>query len=233
MYIGIDVSKNFVDVANSCGSVSLSRVTPGAAASFLADKGVCLAVVEGTGGYERAMVDALHEVGVAVAIVNPRQVRDFAKSMGKRAKTDKLDAMLLARFAEIIQPQPTMPQKACHSQLKALVTRRRQLLKDLTQEKNRLQQSSELVVRSCITDRIAELQAALHRMKDIIVQLVNTCWKKIFELLHATKGIGPITAATLIAELPELGHIGRKQIASLAGLAPFTRQYMLPYRFAA
>lgn len=224
MFIGIDVSKNSIDVVSLCGSVRLQGVNPLKAARALTGKGVQLVVLEGTGGYERPAVEALQAAGIPVAIVNARRVRDFAKALGKRAKTDIVDAFVLAQYAKTFTPAPATPLSPEVRQLQALVIRRRQLQGLLTQEKNRRHQMRDEAVRASIQAVIKALQNTLEVVTAAIADQLNTHWRQTHDLLRTVKGIGTITAATLIAELPELGHIGRKQIAAIAGVAPFTQQ---------
>jgi transposase len=226
MFIGIDVSKNSVDVASSCGTLKLQGVNPLRAAEILCKNDTQLVVVEATGGYERPIVEALQAKNIPVAIVNPRQARGFAKAMGRFAKTDGIDALVLAQFAEKARPQAAQPVTLQMKQLQALVARRRQLQQLLTQEKNRRHQAVDTGVKSSLKVVIDALQKTLKQITASILQMLrqNPEWQKTQALLGQIKGVGLITAATLIAELPELGRIGRKQIAALAGVAPFDRQ---------
>jgi transposase len=224
MFIGMDVSKNTVDVASACGSLRLQGVNPLQAAKALTGKGIRLVVLEATGGYERPAVEALQAEGIAVAIVNPRQARDFAKALGKRAKTDAVDAAVLAQYAQAFTPAASPALAAEMRRLQALVARRRQIQKTLTQEKNRYHQAHDTAVRSSLHSVMAALQSSLKDISAAIRKLLKEHWKRTQDLLLAVKGIGPVTVATLIAELPELGTVGRKQIAALAGVAPYTQQ---------
>jgi transposase len=224
MFIGMDISKNSVDAVSSCGTFKLQGVNPLEAAAALAGKAVQLVVLEATGGYERCAVEALQAKNIPVAVVNPRQARDFAKALGKRAKTDAVDAAVLAQFAKVFTPKATNPVAAHMKQLQALVARRRQLNHLLTQEKNRFHQAADDVIKTSLREVMNTLQEALKSMNAAIHHLLKAHWKDTQELLLKVKGVGPITAATLIAELPELGIVGRKQISALAGVAPFTQQ---------
>jgi len=226
MFIGIDVSKNTVDMVSACGTVKLQGVNPLRAAEPLRGRSVQLVVLEATGGYERPVVTALRSAGIPVAIVNPRQARDFAKALGKLAKTDRLDAAVLALFAERIKPPASTSMSAERQELQALMARRRQLLKMLTQEKNRLHQAVQKVISASLKAIIERLQQALKEVDGAITKLIRQTplWNQQVNILRSVKGVGPVTAATLLADLPELGHAGRKQIAALAGLAPFTQQ---------
>jgi len=226
MFIGIDVSKNKVDVGSACGKLELQGVNPLQAAEALEQYPVQLVVVEATGGYERPVVEALQAKDIPVAIVNPRQARDFAKALGKLAKTDRIDALVLAQFAEKCRPRASVPVSIQMKRLQDLVARRRQLQQALTAEKNRRHQAIDAGVLASVQEVIKALDKSLKEVTSAITLLLRryTRWRNKQLLLQSIKGIGPVTAATLIAELPELGRVGRKQIASLAGLAPRDRQ---------
>jgi transposase len=181
-------------------------------------------VLEATGGYEVAVATALLAAGLPVAVVNPRQVRDFAKATGRLAKTDALDAQVLARFAAVIRPElRSLPDQAAR-ELAALVARRRQLIGMRTAEKNRLAMTSARLragIRAHIKwlDReIADHQDALRRQLE-----ESPAWQVKADLLKTVPGVGDITALTLVADLPELGKLNRKQIAALVGIAPLNR----------
>jgi transposase len=226
MFIGMDVSKNKADVASACGALRLQGVNPLRAAEALHGQNVQLAVVEATGGYERPFVKELQSAGIKVAVINPRQGRDFAKALGKLAKTDRIDAAVLALFAERIRPAASLIPSLEREELQALMARRRQLVKMLTQEKNRRHQAAKGAISASVAALIKALQEALKEIDADIAELIGQTpfWVQQIRILRSFKGIGPITAATLLAELPELGHAGRKQIAALGGLAPFTQQ---------
>jgi transposase len=226
MFIGIDVSKNSVDVASACETIKLQGVNPLRVAEVLREYAVELVVVEATGGYERPVVESLQDAGVPVAIINPRQGRDFARALGRVAKTDRIDAFVLAQFAKLCRPAAAAPVIAELKRLQALVAHRRQLQQTLTAEKNRLHQAVEPEVRASLKKVADVLQKTLKETTAVITGLLrqNEDWKKRLAVLQSVKGVGPVTAATLIAEMPELGRIGRKQVAALAGVAPFDRQ---------
>jgi transposase len=226
MFIGIDVSKTKVDVASACGKLELQGVNPLLAATALDRHPVQLVVVEATGGYERPVVEALQARDIPVAIVNPRQARDFAKALGKLAKTDRIDALVLAQFADKCRPRASAPLNIQMKRLQDLVARRRQLQQVLTAEKNRRHQAIDAGVLASVQEVIKALNKSLKEVTAAIMLLLKhyAGWRNKQLLLQSIKGIGPVTAATLIAELPELGRVGRKQIASLAGLAPHDRQ---------
>ena len=224
MFIGIDASKNSVDIASACGTIKQQGVNPLRAADILCEYSVRLAVVEATGGYERPVVEALQAKDIPVAVINPRQARDFAKALGRMAKTDAIDAAVLAQFAEKLRPKAAAPVTAHRRQLQALVARRRQVQQLLTQEKNRRHQAVDQAVKESLRIVMEALAAALKDVTVAIQRLLLQHWRDAQTLLQKAKGVGIVTAATLIAELPELGRVGRKQIAALAGVAPFDRQ---------
>jgi transposase len=181
-------------------------------------------VLEATGGFELMLLEKLSADSVPVVVVNPRQVRQFARASGRLAKTDTIDAAVLAHFAEVMQPsQRTLPD-AKTRELRALLARRRQLVEMITAETNRRAHALELVRRGiAITVRCLKLQVgALDRELSAFVQKMPA-WRRKAELLRTTPGVGPITSATLLAQLPELGTLNRKQIAVLVGVALFNR----------
>jgi transposase len=227
-FVGIDVSKGRLDVAlrPEGGEFSVGNDESGFATLIerLSVTRPVLVVLEATGGYQTAAVAALVVARFPVAVVNPRQVRDFAKALGKLAKTDRIDARVLAHFAEAVKPEPREIVDEDTSALEALVTRRRQLVSMITAETNRLQQSA-VVVRASIKTHINWLRhqlAELNRDIDTAVKQ-SPVWREKEDLLRSVPGVGRVIAATLLVELPELGKLGRKQIAALAGLAPLNR----------
>ena len=181
-------------------------------------------ILEATGGLELPVASALAAAGLAVAIVNPRQVRDFARASGRLAKPDALDAEVLARFGEAVRPQarPLADEQA--QALEALVTRRRQLVEMLTAEKNRRANAPKVLHRS-IDEHIRWLEKRLSSFDDELGELIRDTplWRERDELLRSVPGVGKVLSSTLLAHLPELGMLNRKQIAALAGLAPFNR----------
>ena len=183
-----------------------------------------LVVVEATGGYETAVVTALAVAQIPVAVVNPRLVRDFAKALGRLAKTDAIDAAVLALFAERVQPEARPLPDEAHQELIALVTRRRQLLEMLVAERNRLA-TARRSVRASVQQHVRWLE---RRIGDADRDLTTTIhqsplWRAKDDLLRSVPGIGPITSRMLIALLPELGLLSRREIASLVGVAPLNR----------
>jgi len=183
-----------------------------------------LIVVEATGGYERQLVVDLMTAGYQVSVVNPRQVRDFARALNILAKTDRIDAAVLARFAERGQPIPR--EKAGRiEELRQLVTRRRQLIEHRTAEKNRCAQGVSPFVRKNILRHIDVINKDVKAIDKALVSLVQSDddWKNKFDKITEVTGFGPQTATTLVAELPELGKVNRQQAAALVGVAPFNR----------
>jgi len=183
-----------------------------------------LIVVEASGGYERRLVAQGYEAGLPVVVVNPTRVRRLAEALGIIAKTDAIDGYVIARFAEIVRPPVREPQSAEQQQLNALVTRRRQLLGIRTAEKNRLSTCPDLM-RTDIEEHLTWLDSRVEQLEDEIDDMLtnNPSWRELTALISSVPGIGQVTAATLVAELPELGTLNRQKIAALAGLAPYNR----------
>jgi transposase len=229
---GIDVSKPWLDLAARPGAKAarFPNTADGQAELVAQLQGMSgserpeLLVVEATGGLERGVVAALDAAGVAVAVVNPRQVRDFARCLGRLAKTDRLDAEVLARYGEQIGPEPRPRPDARADEAQSLVARRRQLVEMLTMEKNRLHQAPPATqprIRrhlELLEGELAEIERAL---KDAIAAV--PAWQATYDRLQTVIGIGPVTATLLVIELPELGTLDAKQIAALVGVAPFNR----------
>jgi transposase len=230
--VGVDVAKETFDVALGVGGelCQFANDTQGIEflLSRLKDFEVSLIVMEATGGYERALVCDLQAAGYEVAVVNPRQARDFAKAMGYLEKTDRIDAAMLTEFAQTLDRHPkratfvTALFDAERAELAALVGRRRQLVDMLSAERNRLAMSHK-AARKSITMIIKALQRQLDDIEAKMTAHVNKHHADIAELLNSAKGIGPNTAATLIAELPELGRLSNRQISKLVGVAPLNR----------
>lgn len=227
--VGIDVSKARLDVAYSDerSGLSVDNESTGHAQIVDALKGVgCSRIaIEATGGYERLIVAELSAAGLPVVVVNPRQVRDFAKATGRLAKTDAIDAKVLALFAMAIQP-PLRPLDDQQAQaFSELLNRRRQLTQMRVAESNRLSQARDRRVRKSIEGVLKLLDRQIASLDDEIGRHIQNSpvWKEKEQLLLAVEGIGPITARTLLADLPELGTASRQEIAALVGLAPFNR----------
>lgn len=183
-----------------------------------------LVVLEATGGYEQPVAAALWTAGLLVAVVNPRQVRDYARATGQLAKTDKLDAKILARFGRAVQPRVRPPMPAEAERLQALVVRRRQLVEMAMAERQRLQVSAA-VTRPGIKAHLAWLKQELEKLDQDLDQQIrqSPIWREQDALLQSIPGVGPVVSATLLAELPQLGRLERKQLAALAGVAPLNR----------
>jgi len=228
LYVGIDVSKAALDVAvrptEQQWTVSNDEKGIDQLVPRLVALSPALVVLEATGGLEVPVVAALAAAGLPVVVVNPRQVRDFAKATGRLAKTDRLDAYVLAHFAEAVKPAPRPLPDAQALALKDLLARRRQVVGMLTAEKNRLH-TARPPVRQNIQGHIAWLQEGLAKLDadlgDTLRQ--SPLWREKEELLRSVPGVGPVLSLTLLVELPELGSLDRKRIAALAGVAPLNR----------
>jgi transposase len=228
IFVGIDVCKAQLDVAIRPTAASLAVANDKAGIKMLVKRlekiRPTLVVLESTGGLERAVMVALMGAEIPVTMVNPRQVRDFAKSTGELAKTDRIDAAILAHYAEVLRPEPRALPDQVTLELRALTTRRRQLLEMIGAEKNRLSTASKAVTKR-ISAHIRWLEQELDRADQDLDRSIgqSPIWQENEELLRTTPSIGPVTSRTLLAELPELGGLNRKQISALVGLAPFNR----------
>jgi transposase len=222
-FVGIDVSKARLDVASHPTGATHSVANDANGIKTLVEQlravKPLLVVLEATGGIERAVVRALAELPVTVT--NPRQVRDFAKATGQLAKTDVLDAQILARFAEAVRPALRPLADEITLELRALISRRRQITEMLTAEKNRLSRAPRRVQKR-IEAHIRWLQSELERADEDLDQTIrqSPVWREQEDLLKSVPGIGPVVSRTVLAELPELGNLNRKQIAALVGVAP-------------
>jgi transposase len=227
--VGIDVSKERLDVCLRPGGEALafSRDAAGieALVARLAGQSCGLVAVEATGGFETVVVASLGAAGLPVVVVNPAQVRAFAQAVGKRAKTDPIDAAVIAHFAEATRPQVRPLPDADTQMLADLIARRRQIIQMIVAERQREKRAGKRM-RKSILRLLKALQAELSEIdKDIDAAVRGSpAWREKEDLLASVPGIGPTIARTLIAELPELGTLDRRQIAALAGLAPWTRQ---------
>jgi transposase len=228
-FVGIDVSKSWVDVhvrpegtAFRCATDSeglaelVRRVHP------LAPR---LVVLEASGGYESIVAVSLAAAGLPVAIVNPRQTRKFAEALGQLAKTDAIDARVIAHFAEAVRPPPRAMPDDMMTQLQELLARRRQLVVMINAEKQRAARAESTITQRSYKATLKTLEAERGRIDRAIDKLVQTSpiWCAKLDLLTSVPGVGDIVARTLLAELPELGAIDRHQVAALAGVAPFSR----------
>jgi transposase len=225
LYVGVDVSTDALDVATSDGDThrlpydddGLTRL------AALAD-GAALVVLEATGGVERAVAVELAAAGVPLAVVNPRQVRDFARATGQLAKTDAIDAAVLAHFAEAVRPETRPLPDAEHRSLTALVARRRQLSDMLVAERNRLR-TADPAVRAGVEAHVAFLEGQHAEADRALAEAVeaSALWSERSDLLQSAPGVGRVLATTLIAEVPELGRLSGREIAALVGAAPLAR----------
>ncbi len=227
VFAGIDVRKTALDVALRPGDAWRSPNDEAGLAELVArlqPLAPQLIVLEATGGLERLVVAALALAGRPVAVVNPRQVRDFAKASGRLAKTDALDAAVLAHFAEALRPEPRPLPDAASQALAALVERRHQLVGLLTAEQNRSRQALP-AVRPHLAAHIAWLEQALRQLDGELDEHLHASplWRERDQLLRSVPGVGPTVALTLVADLPELGQGSAKRVAALVGLAPLNR----------
>ncbi len=227
-FVGIDVANDRLDVAlrptGDRWAIAHDEAGIATVVSRLRARPPVLVVMEATGGLEIPLTGALAAAGLPVVVVNPRQVRDFAKATGRLAKTDALDVAVLAQFAEAVRPALRPLPDAAAQALSALLTRRRQLLEMRTAEQNRLAHASP-PVRTRIRAHLTWLERELTRTDDDLTQAVreSPLWRAKDDLLRSTPGVGPVLATTLLASLPELGTLTRKQIAALVGVAPLNR----------
>ena len=230
--VGIDVAGAHLDVAvrsAATGTATTFRVTNDAAGitaltTRLLPHAPTLVVVEATGGYERAVVTALTAAGVPIAVVNPRQARDFARATGVLAKTDTLDACSLAHYADALRPPVREQPSPARQHLAALVGRRHDLVEMRTAERHRQRTSTEQVA-ELVGEHIGWLKARVKELDRAIAAAIraDAALKADAALLRSMPGVGPVVAATLLARLPELGRLDRRQIAALAGVAPLNR----------
>jgi len=228
-FVGIDVSRDHLDLAvrpsGDAWSVANEAADMDALVARLAALAPAGIVIEATGGLEAAVAAALGEAGLPVAVVNPRQARDFAKATGQLAKSDALDARMLAHFAEAIRPQVRPLPDAAQQQLAAVLARRRQVVEMLVAERQRLPRALP-AVRDRVAAHVAWLEAELGGLDGELAAVIQASplWRARDDLLQSVPGVGPVLSRTLLAELPELGQLDRKRIAALVGVAPLTRE---------
>jgi transposase len=229
-FVGIDVSKDLLDVhVRPDGTArQFANTSEGldALLDWLRSLGVTLIVVEASGGYERALLTALSLRGLPVSLVNPKRVRDFAKALGRLAKTDMIDAAVLAHFAQTLRPPVWAMPDADAQKLQALLTRRTQLVQMRTMEKNRLAALRESRVRRSVQNVIRTLDREIRQADKDLGDAIRACpeWAAKDDLLQSIPGIGPGLSRTLLIEMPELGTLTREQAAALAGVAPINRE---------
>jgi transposase len=228
-FVGIDVAKAHLDLCDTvtkrylkfdndrCGIKKCLR--------YLIGLQPLLIVLENTGGYERNLAVALDAEGMPVAVINPRQVRDFARATGRLAKTDRIDALVLATYAGTIQPKPRGIGSPLNRRMKDLVARRNQLIKMRTAEKNRCEHSRDKIIARSIKAVIRTINLQINKIEEELRQLVKSEFElqRKMECLMTVPGIAETTATMLLTELTELGSLNRRQIASLVGLAPMNR----------
>ena len=228
VFVGIDVAQAHLDLAvrptHETGQVPNTDAAFPDLIARLRALAPTLIVLEATGGYEHAVLSAVAAAGLPIVAVNPRQVRDFAKAFGILAKTDQIDAAILALFAERVRPAVRALPDADTAELAALLARRRQLLDMLTAERHRLAQARPAVRRS-LQQHIHWLEQRVHDFDDDLSRRIrrSPVWRAKEDLLRSAPGIGPVVARTLLAVLPELGRLPRRPLAALVGLAPFNR----------
>lgn len=230
VFVGIDISKDRLDVHVHPAGEAFVVARDGRGLEELVDRllaiGPVLIGVEATGGFETIVAAALGGAGLPLVILNPAQIRHFAQAVGKRAKTDPIDAEMIARFLEAVRPELRALPDEDQSLLAELVGRRRQVLEMLVAERQRAKRATKAPVRKAILRHIAVLEKELPELDKEIGTLVrgSPMWREKEDLLTSFKGIGKTLARALLADLPELGRLSRREIASLAGIAPFTRQ---------
>lgn len=225
-FIGIDVSKQLLEVAVHQRNYQFRcpndrKNFPELIAALISLRPARI-VLEATGGLERPILQALQAFGLPVVVINPRQVRDFAKALGLLAKTDRLDARVLAHFGAAVQPPPSPVKAQADSELDALMGRRKQLSDILVQEKNRRGSAATETARDDIEEHIEWLEDRIKELDEKLKSLLQSSavWRQKAEILQSVKGIGFVTSMSLLADCPELGRLNRHQIAKLVGVAP-------------
>lgn len=228
LYIGIDVSKAQLDVAERpSGERAVIPHTEQDIAALVEQLGArrpACVVLEATGGLQAPLASALAIAGIPVAVVNPRQVRDFARATGQLAKTDAIDAQILARFAEAVRPAPRPLPDEATQEFSALLTRRRQLIEMLVAEQHRMR-TAPYPIQQQIQAHLTWLKQQLAMLDEDLTHRIQATplWREQEDLLRSVPGIGPVVSRTLLGELPELGRLTHKQIAALVGVAPLNR----------
>lgn len=230
VFVGVDVSKFTLDFFSPDEEKAVQIENSEAAINALCVElkkrnRPLMVVMEATGGYESLLVIQLAKHAIEAAVVNPRQVRDFAKGIGMDAKTDLIDAQVISRFGSVVKPQPMAVQSDHERKHGALVARRNQLLELVNQEQNRLKQSWDEDAKRSIQDVLEVLKKQLKSIDSQLAKMLkaDTENQRTIEILSSVKGVGPVTISTLIAELPELGELNRGEVAKLVGVAPINR----------
>lgn len=229
VFIGIDVSKDWLDVSiipdGDEYRVSYSRVEVAKLVKRANEQCPERIVLEATGGYEVEIAAALSDAGLPVCVINPRQSRDFAKATGELAKTDRVDARVLAEFGRALRPPVRPLPDAAARQLREIVDRRGQILETLLAERNRLQRTEAKTVKASLRSHIQYLERQLEKMETVLSDQIKAspAWQEDVNLLTSVPGVGQLTAANLTIMLPEIGTMGRRQIAKLVGVAPLSR----------
>jgi transposase len=227
LFIGIDVAKDTFHVASCPAAINIPMPNSSAGIHKLIESlgsySIALVVLEASGGYERPIVAGLLQAGFKVVVASPRQVRDFARGIGEFAKTDPIDARVLARFAQVVEPKPKPPVSPKTDELSDLVRRRSQLVDLRTQELNRSQTVRHPRVRKSVQKMLRTLDRQIAELDEIIQQHIklDNNFRQGDKILQSFNGIGPQTSAILLSQLPELGQLNRQQIAALVGVAPY------------
>jgi transposase len=228
LFVGIDVAKATLDIAlrpsEQLWQIIYDDAQIEALVIQLSELSPTLIVVEATGGLERILVAALVAANLPVVVINPRLARDFAKAIGRLAKTDRIDAQVLAHYGEAIRPSRRPLPDADTQQLRALVDRRRQLMDMMSAEQSRLNTSSARI-RDAIEYHLTWLRQQVGRLDEDLDGMLkaSSLWREYDAILQSTPGVGPVLSRTLISQLPELGDLNRKEVAALVGVAPFNR----------
>jgi transposase len=228
LFVGIDVAKATLDIAlrpsEQLWQIIYDDAQIEALVTQLSELSPTLIVIEATGGLERILVAALIAAKLPVVVINPRLARDFAKAIGRLAKTDRIDAQVLAHYGEAIRPSLRPLPDADTQQLRALVDRRRQLMDMMSAEQSRLNTSSARI-RDSIEHHLTWLRQQVAKLDDDLDGMLkaSSLWREYDAILQSTPGVGPVLSRTLISQLPELGDLNRKEVAALVGVAPFNR----------
>lgn len=226
---GVDVSKETLDIyllpKGTAWKVKNNKSSISKLVKTFKKEGVDLVVMEPTGKYHWELMVQMVEAGIPTAVANPKKVRYFAKSLGIEAKTDKVDARVIAKFGKLVEPRQLQQIDRKMLELKELVSRRRALVKMMTAETNRLSGTTIPLIKSGIEQSLVSIKEQLVNIQDVLIKTIKLDEEKRrkFELFQTVKGIGPVTAAVLVAEMPELGQMNSKQAAALLGVAPFNK----------